>query len=121
MRMLLASALLAGGMATVAMAGEPLTLTAAQMDAVRGGANPTNPATGNRDWGQTTKQMTRVDDGRPGIGDHASDPPGFEPGEGGRRGVGNVSKDFGPLSEGGQGLHARTVGAQMGVSPTPRP
>jgi hypothetical protein len=120
--MLLASALLAGGMATVAMAGEPFTLTAAQMDAVIGGADPTNPATDNRDWGQTTKQMTRVDDDQPGIGDHASAPPGFEPGDGGRKGVGNVTKDdFGSLSEGGQGLHARVVGKQMGVSPTPRP
>jgi hypothetical protein len=85
-------------------------------------ADPTNPATGNRDWGQTTKDFTRVDDGQPGIGDHSRDPPGFEPGEGGRRGVGNVSKeDFGPLSEGGQGAHARSVGGQLGISPAPRP
>ena len=104
-------------------------------------ADPTNPATGNRDWGQTTKQMTRVDDGKPGIGEHASSPPGFRDAdgkpraseiggqEGGRRGVGNVSKeDFddpnlegNPLSGGAQGEHARVVGEQMGVSPDPRP
>ena len=85
-------------------------------------ADPTNPATGNRDWGQVTKQMTRANDGQPGIGDHASAPPGFEPGEGGREGVGNVSKKgYGSLSDGAQGAHARDVGGQMGVSPEPRP
>jgi hypothetical protein len=85
-------------------------------------ADPTNPATGNRDWGQVTKEFTRVDDGQPGIGDHSRDPPGFEPGEGGREGVGNVTKDVdGPLSEGGQGEHANRVGGQMGISPDPRP
>ena len=85
-------------------------------------ADPTNPATGNRDWGQTTNQMSRLNDGKPGIGEHASRPHGFEPGEGGREGVGNVTKDQdGPLSEGGQGEHARRVGEQMGISPDPRP
>ena len=85
-------------------------------------ADPTNPATGNRDWGQVTKEFTRVDDGQPGIGDHSRDPPGFEPGEGGREGVGNVTKDVdGPLSGGGQGEHATRVGEQMGISPDPRP
>jgi hypothetical protein len=68
-------------------------------------------ATLNRCWGQITQQFAALEDGQPGIGDHASDPPGFEPGEGGREGVGNVSKqDFGPLSEGGQGEHAIAVG-----------
>jgi hypothetical protein len=84
-------------------------------------ADPTNPATGNRDWGQTTKEFTRSEDGQPGIGDHSRDPPGFEPGEGGREGVGNVSKGFGALSDGAQGAHARAVGEQMGISPASRP
>jgi hypothetical protein len=58
-------------------------------------------ATLNSCWGQTTKEFTP-------LGDHASDPPGVEPGEG-REGVGNVSKDFGELSEGAQGKHANAV------------
>jgi hypothetical protein len=75
-------------------------------------------ATLNRCWGQTTKQFAQADDGQPGIGEHSSSPPGFEPGEGGRRGVGNVSKeDHAPLSQGGQGVHAIAVGAQMGLPP----
>ena len=69
----------------------------------------------------STSLDTRVDDGQPGIGDHSKDPPGFEPGEGGREGVGDVSKDFGELSDGAQGAHARDVGEQMGISPAPRP
>ncbi len=64
-------------------------------------------ATLNRCWGQATKQFQAV--GEPGLGEHASRPPGFEPGEGGRRGVGNVSKDFGSLSGGAQGMHAIAV------------
>jgi hypothetical protein len=73
--------------------------------------------------------MAGFPDDQPGIGEHASDPPEVDPGEG-RRGVGNVSKeDFdadredesNPLSQGAQGLHARTVGEVMGVSPEPRP
>jgi hypothetical protein len=119
----LLSALALGAMTTVALAA-PAPLTSIQMDSITAGADPTNPATGNRDWGQTTKQMAQFDDGlssnQPGIGEHASAPPGFEPGEGGRVGVGNVSKGFDELSDGGQGLHARIVGAQMGVTPTPR-
>jgi hypothetical protein len=56
-----------------------------------------NDANFNKCWGQTTKQFAQVDD---------------------RRGVGNVSKeDFGALSAGGQGLHANTVGMQMGLEP----
>ena len=74
-----------------------------------------NDANFNKCWGQTTKQFAQVSDSQPGIGEHSSNPPGIDPGEG-RRGVGNVSKeDFGPLSAGGQGLHANTVGMQMGV------
>ena len=71
-------------------------------------------ATFNQCWGETTKQFAQVDDGQAGIGEHSKDPPGFEPGEGGREGVGNVSKDqHDDLSAGGQGIHAVVVGAQM--------
>lgn len=67
-------------------------------------------ATMNRCWGQTTKQFAALGgETHPGLGEHASDPPGFTPGDGGRRGVGNVSKDHGELSEGGQGMHAIAV------------
>jgi hypothetical protein len=70
-------------------------------------------ATMNQCWGETTKQFAQVDDGQPGIGEHSSNPPGIDPGEG-REGVGNVSKDeHAPLSEGGQGVHANEVGEQM--------
>jgi hypothetical protein len=71
-------------------------------------------ATGNRCWGQTTKQFAQAEDDQAGIGEHSSSPPGVEPGEG-REGVGNVSKGFAPLSEGGQGDHANAVGEQMGL------
>ena len=59
----------------------------------------------NHCWGQVTKQFAP-------LGPHASAHSPFtpDPGEGGRRGVGNVSKeDHGPLSEGGQGQHAIAV------------
>jgi hypothetical protein len=76
-------------------------------------------ATFNQCWGQTTEEFAQMSDSQPGIGEHSQDPPGFEPGEGGREGVGNVSEDdpdFGtPLSEGGQGVHANFVGDQMGL------
>jgi hypothetical protein len=72
-------------------------------------------ATMNQCWGETTQQFAQVDDGQPGIGEHSSNPPGIDPGEG-REGVGNVSKeDHAPLSEGGQGDHANAVGEQMGL------
>ena len=75
-------------------------------------------ATLNQCWGQTTNEFAQAPDGKPGIGEHSSNPPGIDPGEG-REGVGNVSEDdprFGtPLSEGGQGVHANFVGAQMGL------
>lgn len=67
----------------------------------------------NHCWGQITKQFQAV--GEPGLGDHASSHSPFtpDPGEGGRRGVGNVSKeDHGALSEGGQGTHAIAVAPQ---------
>jgi hypothetical protein len=63
-------------------------------------------ATLNSCWGQTTKEFQAV--GEPGLGEHASDPPGIDPGEG-REGVGNVSKGFGELGDGAQGEHAIAV------------
>jgi hypothetical protein len=87
-----------------------------------GAAYAADDATLNQCWGETTKQFAQVDDGQPGIGEHSSDPPGFEPGGGGRRGVGNVSaEDHAPLSEGGQGVHANAVGPQMGLEPCDGP
>lgn len=65
----------------------------------------------NKCWGQITKQFAP-------LGEHASAHSPFtpDPGEGGRRGVGNVSKeDHGPLSEGGQGEHAIAVGEPLGL------
>jgi hypothetical protein len=67
-------------------------------------------ATLNHCWGQITKEFQAF--GEPGLGEHASSHSPFtpDPGEGGRRGVGNVSKeDHGALSDGGQGLHAIAV------------
>jgi hypothetical protein len=67
-------------------------------------------ATLNHCWGQITKEFQAS--GEPGLGEHASSHSPFtpDPGEGGRRGVGNVSKeDHGDLSEGGQGMHAIAV------------
>jgi len=79
-------------------------------------------ATLNQCWGETTKAFAQVEDGHPGLGEHAKSPPGFEPGAGGREGVGNVSKDqHGALSDGGQGTHAIMVGAQMGLPPCDGP
>jgi hypothetical protein len=67
-------------------------------------------ATLNHCWGQVTKEFQAF--GEPGLGEHASAASPFtpDPGEGGRRGVGNVSKeDHAPLSAGGQGVHAIAV------------
>jgi hypothetical protein len=83
-------------------------------------------ATGNQCWGENTSEFAQADDSQPGIGEHASSPPGIEPGEG-RRGVGNVSKDFdddpedgdNPLSEGAQGDHAIAVGGPCDGPPVP--
>lgn len=81
----------------------------------------------NECWGEITQQFAQVDDGQPGLGEHASRPPGFVPGQGGRDGVGNVSEDdprFGglDLSEGAQGAHANFVGVtQMGLDPCDGP
>jgi hypothetical protein len=71
-----------------------------------GTAHAAPEAQENQCWGDITAQFAQTGE----FGQHASSPPGVEPGEG-RRGVGNVSKeDFGPLSEGGQGEHAKVVG-----------
>jgi hypothetical protein len=77
-------------------------------------------ATGNQCWGETTKQFAQVEDSQPGLGEHSSNPPGIDPGDG-REGVGNVSKGDAPLSEGGQGAHANRVGGQMGLEPCDGP
>jgi hypothetical protein len=81
-----------------------------------GAAYAADDATLNRCWGQITKQFAALGgENHPGLGEHASDPPGFEPGTGGRDGVGNVSKTHAPLSEGGQGEHAIDVGDDPGL------
>lgn len=77
----------------------------------------------NQCWGDVTTQFAQ--DGT--LGEHASSPPGFVPGEGGRQGVGNVSKDNhapagtepgtgGALAGGAQGEHAIAVGERMGFT-----
>jgi hypothetical protein len=71
-----------------------------------GAAYAADDATLNKCWGQTTKEFQAV--GEPGLGEHASNPPGIDPGEG-REGVGNVSKGFGELGDGAQGKHAIAV------------
>lgn len=80
-------------------------LSATLVLGLTGAAYAADDATLNRCWGQVTKQFAP-------LGDHASahSPVTPDPGEGGRRGVGNVSKeDHGALSEGGQGKHAIAV------------
>jgi hypothetical protein len=71
-----------------------------------GAAYAADDATLNHCWGQITNEFQAV--GEPGLGEHASDPPGIDPGEG-REGVGNVSKGFGELGDGAQGEHAIAV------------
>jgi hypothetical protein len=82
-----------------------------------GAAYAADDATFNQCWGETTKEFAQDPLSQPGIGEHSKDPPGFNPGDGGRLGVGNVSKTDprfgGELSEGAQGDHAIFVGAQM--------
>ena len=74
----------------------------------------------NHCWGQTTKVFQAV--GEPGMGEHTSSHSNFtpDPGDGGRRGVGNVSKeDFGNqqnVGDGSQGVHAATVFKQFADS-----
>lgn len=79
---------------------------------VAGPAAAQDDATLNRAWGDIASQVARA-----GImGEHSSAASPFTPSpDNPRRGVGNVSKeDFGPLSEGGQGLHAITNGGRLG-------
>ena len=76
----------------------------------------------NQCWGDITKQFAQTGT----LGEHASSPPGVEPGEG-RQGVGNVSKDNHSPSEdvegtgqalagGAQGQHAMDVGEPLGFT-----
>jgi hypothetical protein len=45
-------------------------------------------------WGKVTSSLTQNDDGKPGIGEHSSDPrPGDEDNETPREGVGNQDED----------------------------
>jgi hypothetical protein len=74
-------------------------------------------ATGNRAWGDISSQVARS-----GImGEHSSSHGTFtpDPGEGGRTGVGNVSKSFGELSDGAQGTHAIVNGSRLGSDSLP--
>jgi hypothetical protein len=75
-----------------------------------GAAHAAPEAQHNQCWGDITAQFAQTGT----LGEHSSDPPGFTPGEGGRSGVGNVSKGDAPLSEGGQGVHAERVGGPLG-------
>lgn len=55
-------------------------------------------------WGKVTSSLTKNDDGKPGIGEHSSDPrPGDDDNETPREGVGNQN-------EGHPSDHADTVG-----------
>ena len=80
-----------------------------------GVAYAADDATLNHCWGQITKEFQAF--GEPGMGDHASAHSPFtpDPGEGGRRGVGNVSKEehgdplVNGLGDGAQGKHAIAV------------
>lgn len=74
-------------------------------------------ATLNRCWGDIASQVAES-----GImGAHSSSSGTFtaDPGEGGRTGVGNVSKTFGDLSDGSQGTHAIVNGARLGAETLP--
>ena len=74
-------------------------------------------ATLNACWGDIASQVARS-----GImGQHSSSHGLFtpDPGEGGRTGVGNVSKNFGDLSSGAQGTHAIVNGGRLGADSLP--
>ena len=84
------------------------------------GAAHAQEANTNQCWGDITRQFAHTGT----VGEHASSPPGVEPGEG-RDGVGNVSMDgHNPegtesgtgeaLAGGAQGLHAIAVGEPLG-------
>jgi hypothetical protein len=84
-----------------------------------------NPATQNRCWGFVASEFARAEPGA--MGKHSSSHGFFtpDPGEGGRRGVGNVSKEDHTtpelvgtgqaLAEGAQGQHADDVGNLLGA------
>ena len=74
-------------------------------------------ATLNHCWGDIASQV-----GQSGImGEHSSAAGTFtpDPGDGGRTGVGNVSKNFGDLSAGSQGTHAIVNGGRIGADSLP--
>jgi hypothetical protein len=66
----------------------------------------------NRCWGDITSDFAHIEAGIIGQHSRAHDPI-FRGENQPRRGVGNVSKDFNELSEGGQGDHADRVGEQL--------
>ena len=79
---------------------------------VAGPAAAQDDATLNYCWGDIAADVAR--EGLMGEHSNAASPFVPAPGEGGRRGVGNVSKeDFGSLSEGGQGEHAIVNGGRL--------
>jgi hypothetical protein len=70
------------------------------------------PATNNACWGDVTSDLAQLEKGIIGQHSRAHDPvnrPEQQP----REGVGNVSKGFGELSQGGQGEHAEVVGGMV--------
>lgn len=74
-------------------------------------------ATLNHCWGDIASQVAQS-----GImGEHSSAAGTFtpDPGDGGRTGVGNVSKNFGDLSDGSQGTHAIVNGGRLGADSLP--
>lgn len=92
-----------------------LFITASAALALSAAAASASPeATLNRCWGELAAYM-----GENGIMGQHSSAHGFftpDPGEGGRKGVGNVTKEeHSDPSEGGQGEHAIVVGALLGA------
>lgn len=81
-------------------------------------AEADSPANNNVCWGKGASHLAKS-----GImGEHTSAHGTFtpDPGDGGRRGVGNVSKEeHGDLSQGGQGRHAVNVGIFLGRDDLP--
>jgi hypothetical protein len=62
-------------------------------------------------WGEATNQLTHLDDGQPGIGEHVSNPipNNDDPHDTPRLGVGNQVEDT-------PAQHGETVGAIIGIS-----
>ena len=77
-------------------------------------AQAKDDATHNRCWGDVTSDFAHIEAGIIGQHSRAHDPI-FRPEKQPRDGVGNVSKGFGDLSDGGQGDHADAVGEQLGI------